>query len=272
MAVLLAVAIWSRHNHKVSTSVLRSNGPHALDGSRVGRLWFVNDEVQVLVGRTIVIESALVLVLVLVLIVLLVIVLAAQTLGRARPGPRRITATGSGHARNQVLMTVPGIFWTERSSIGVGNKLVFTFTSRRCGRQGPWNCLLARLCCTRARSSVLLAMIHCRERVDFGDGSSLGNGGLGGRVGALSLETCLHLPNACFESLKLRGLRLNILLSVARAIQSARLSSARAARKKRCRLWRRAQIEVVWVSQWRGLVAGDITSSFLVGLHTARQS
>lgn len=45
VTVLLAVAIWSRHNHKVSTSVLRPNGPYALDGPRVGRLWLVNDEV-----------------------------------------------------------------------------------------------------------------------------------------------------------------------------------------------------------------------------------
>lgn len=160
MAVLLAVAIWSRHNHKVSTSVLRSNGPHALDGSRVGRLWLVNDEAQVLVGRTIVIESALMLVLMLVLIVLLVVVLAAQTLGRARPGPRRITATCS-HSRDQVLVTVPGIFRTERSSIGVWNKLVFTFTSRWCGRQSPWDCLLACLCRTWSRSSVLLTVVYC---------------------------------------------------------------------------------------------------------------
>lgn len=157
VAVLLAVAIWPRHNHKVSTSILRSNGPHTLDGSRVGWLRLVNEDVQVLVGRTIVIESALVLV---VLIMLLVIVLAAQTLGRARPGPWRITTTCS-HSRDQVLMTVPGVFRTERSSIGVGNKLVFTFTSRWCGWQSPWDCLLARLCCARARSSVLLVLVCC---------------------------------------------------------------------------------------------------------------
>lgn len=36
VVVLLAVAIWPGHNHKVSTSVLGANGPHALNGSRVG--------------------------------------------------------------------------------------------------------------------------------------------------------------------------------------------------------------------------------------------
>lgn len=181
-----------------------------------------------LVCRTIVIESALVLVL----IVLLMIVLAAQTLGGARPGPVRITATCS-HSGDQVMMTVPGVFWAERSSIGVGNEFVFTFTSRRCGRQGAWNGLLARLCRAGARPSVLLALVYRRESVDVADGLPLGNGRLRGGGVAVALEARLHRLDSCFESLEFGGLRLDILLSVeAGNSVSSSVFLVRAARQK----------------------------------------
>lgn len=160
LMILFAIAVWSRHNYKVSTSALGPNGAHALDRPRVvgRRRRLAKDAHVVLIDCVTVIESALV------LIMLLMVLLAAKFLCRARPaaacidpdahaaayscGRRGGGIGGSGHARQQQLVTVSGVFWAEGGGKRIWNKLVFTFTSRRRGRQGARDSLLAGLCRT----------------------------------------------------------------------------------------------------------------------------
>lgn len=157
MVVLFAVAIWPRHNHKVSTSVLGANCSHALDGSRVGWWWWwVVKDVYVLVVIVIVTESALVLKLVLIVLTPELLSLMEEDSPHRRA---RAPTTAGGHPGHQELVTKSGVLWSEGSGKRVGNKLVFTFTSSGGGRQGPRDRLLARL--GRARSGASVLLLHC---------------------------------------------------------------------------------------------------------------
>lgn len=226
LVVLFAITVWSRHNHIVSASVLRSNSAYALDRPRVVCWrWLIKDIHVVLINIEIGTAGALVLVM------LLVVVLATQLRRGARPG-RNTTSTaaaaadavaptddrrGGRHARQQQLVAVAGVFRAEGGGERVGNKLVFTFTSRRRGREGARDGLLAGLC--RAWPRALLLLCVCVGDQGAGavllcDGAVLRDRGLGrGRVVA-ALEALLHLADARLEGFELGRGGLDDLLSV----------------------------------------------------------
>lgn len=83
---LLAVAIWSGHNHKVSTSILGAVGPIAPDRSRVGVLVDAEVVVSEIGGRAV-----------------LVLVVTANLLGLvedATGSGASTTTAGSSHSRD----------------------------------------------------------------------------------------------------------------------------------------------------------------------------
>lgn len=221
--VLLAIAVWSRHNYKVSASILRANSAHAFDRPCVVRWRRLIKDVQVmLVGGA------------LVLVMLLVVLLAAQLVCRA--GPRRtptaadaasnsvicntttITDIGRGHARQQQLVAVSGVLWAEGGGKRVGNKLVFTFTSCRRGREGAGDRLLAGLCRAWPRGASGLLCVRVGDKgasaVLLCDGAAFRDSGLGRRRLAAALEALLHLADACLEGFELGRGCLDDLLAV----------------------------------------------------------
>lgn len=117
------------------------------------------------------------------------------------------SAIRTRHARHQVWVTESGVLWAKGCGIRVFKNLVFTFTSRRCRRQGPWNRLLARPGRTWSGSPVFLVLrLLC-------DGLEVRNCGLRGGVCGVALEPSLHVFDALLERLEFRGSGLDDLLS-----------------------------------------------------------
>lgn len=139
---LLAVTIWAGHNNKVSTSIIRIDGLNTADGRRVGVL--VRAEVVSHVrGRAV--------------LIWVLVVLTAKLLEDATGSGAPTAAAGSSHSRDQVWVTESGVVWAKGRCVRVFSKdIVFTFTCRRCGREGPWDRLLARFCRAGSGASVLL--------------------------------------------------------------------------------------------------------------------
>lgn len=195
---VLAIAIWSGHNYKVSTSILGAYGPDAPDGFRVRVL--VDVEVMSYAGGS---SRAI------------LVVLTAKLLGLmedATGSGAPITTAGSSHARDQVRVTESGVFWAKGRGVRVFSKdLVFTFTSRWRRRQGAWDRLLACLCRAGPGTPVFLV---CLCRLRCGELLSRGDGGPGGGALAVALEPLLHVPDALLEGLEFGGLGLDILLSM----------------------------------------------------------
>lgn len=118
------------------------------------------------------------------------------------------SATRTRHARHQMWVTESGVLWAKGCSIRVIKNLVFTFTSRRCRRQGPGDRLLARPGCAWSGSSLLLVLrLLC-------DGLEVRDFGLRGGGCVVALQPCLHVFDALLERLEFRGPALNDLLSV----------------------------------------------------------
>lgn len=133
-------------------------------------------------------------------LMLVLIVLTAKLLCLVEencPHPVSLDTTAGGHPGQQKLMAESGIFWAEGVGKRVGNKLVFTFTSSRCGRKGPRDRLLARLRGAWPRAAMLLVCGR-HEGAVAGlrrDGPSLRNGRLNSGHAAVALEPRLHLTN-----------------------------------------------------------------------------
>lgn len=166
------------------------------------------------------------------------------------------SAIRTRHARHQVRVTESGELWAKGCSIRVIKKLVFTFTSRRCRRQGPRDRLLARPGCAGSGSPVLLVLrLLC-------DGLEMRNFGLSGGCG-VSLEAGLHVFDALLECFELGGSCLNNLLSV--RVENGPVSF-------------RALCSPDWgaaISAVRGGTDGGTKREIvmaLAGLHTAHQS
>lgn len=119
------------------------------------------------------------------------------------------SATRSGHARHQMWVTESGVLWAKGCSIRVIKNLVFTFTSRRCRRQGPGDRLLARPGCAWSGSSLLLVL-----RLLLCDGLEVRDFGLRGGGCVVALQAGLHVFDALLERLEFRGSALDDLLSV----------------------------------------------------------
>lgn len=238
LVVLLAVAIWARHNHKVSTSVFGPYGSYALDGSGVWLTWLGRRIKNNVLVETVT-ESVLVVLVVLAAQLLGLALQEGRTTGRRRRRPGRIvsgdrpTTTGdtttrgsssssnSGvhHPREQQLVAVPGVLWAEGGGKRVGNKLVFTFTSRGRGRQRAGDRLLARLGRAGPRGPAVLLVVRRGRRQGAvaglgGNGAPLGDSGGRGRGPVVALEAGLHLADPLLEGLELGRLRLDGVLSV----------------------------------------------------------
>lgn len=195
-SLVFLVAIWTGHNYKVSTSVLGADGSNAPDGSRVGA-WVLIYIGVVLAGIN---KSGCGTELD------VLVVLAAELLCLEQN--IATSATRTRHARHQVWVTESGVLWAKGCSIRVIKNLVFTFTSRRCRRQGPRDRLLARPGCAWSGTTVLLVLrLLC-------DGLEMRDFGLRGGVCGVALEPGLHVFDALLERLEFRGSVLNDLLSV----------------------------------------------------------